>query len=367
MSAPAGGRRFVRPGWGSRLLWVVYLAAAAVTAVAYLSPYTAPGGLWPVAFAALAYPSLVALLLLLSGYWLYRGRFGRAALGPIVVALGYTHLRALVGLGGGAAASPDATPVAFVSYNLLGGKTFRGLEGAALDTRAGELAGCLEADVLAVQESPRYEVVADAVRDALAADGLGYAYRPGSPAIALYARYPLLRPAVVEQFNSLNGILRADMVVTPDDTVRLLVAHLESNRVRLDASQVAREVAKADPQAYRTVRGVAANYRLGARRRGIQSAVVTAEVAASPYPVVLLGDLNDVPLSYTLGELRRGGLVDAFREAGSGLGVTYEGSIPGLRIDFVMATPQLAPVAASVLDCDFSDHRPTRAVLAVGD
>ena len=80
--------------------------------------------------------------------------------------------------------------------------------------------------------------------------------------------------------------------------------------------------------------------------------------------MVLLGDLNDVPLSYTLGELRRAGLIDAFREAGRGSGITYGGPVPALRIDYVLATEELEALTASVLKCDFSDHRPTRAVLS---
>ena len=358
MSA-AGGPTPRPEGCAVRLAWLLHLGLAAAALVAYLSPYVAPGALWPVAFAALAYPSTLLALVLVGGFWVYRGRPRRALVSVAVVALGYGHLRELVGFGG-----PGGEGVAFATYNLLGGRAFADLDDEALASRAAELAACLGADVVALQESPRYARIADAIDSAFAAAGLAYAYRPGGPYLTLHSRFPLRDRRVVEAYNELNGVLRADVLAGGGDTVRVLAAHLESNRVRLDAGQVARDVAQADPRAYRTLRGVAANYRLGARRRGAQAAALAAEARASPYPVVVLGDLNDVPLSYALGTLRRAGLADAFREAGRGFGVTYEGSVPGLRIDYVLASEELAPLRASVLACDFSDHRPTRATLA---
>lgn len=364
MSETPGAGSSRREHIGRRIAWGAHLTLAAVTLLAYLSPYVSPGRLWPFAFAALAYPALVLGLGSLAGFWIFRGRYRRAALSAVVILLGYGHLRQYLGWH----RPPDDLPaeaVAFASYNLLGGRAFGDLDDEALAAKADDLVACLAADVIAFEESPAYNRTADAIDAGLLRAGVGYAYRPPDLYLSLHSRYPILDPRVVGRFNRINGIVRADVVLPPGDTVRVLVAHLESNRVRLDPQAVAIDVAQADPQAYRTVRGVAANYRQGARRRSRQAAVLADETGASPYPVVLLGDLNDVPLSYTLGELRRAGLLDAFREAGRGSGITYGGPLPALRIDYVLATDAFRPLTASVLDCDFSDHKPTRAVLAV--
>lgn len=349
--------------WPARVAWGLNALALVATLVAYASPRVAPSTLWPVSFAALAFPSLAVVLLALGGFWAFRGQWVRALLNLAVLALGYGHVRELIGFG--AEADPARAAVTFASYNLYAGQAFAKTDSAALAAQAQAFAACVGADVLAVQEAPRRNEVADAVQRALATNGLTHAYRPSSPRIALYSRYPLLGAHVAEAYNELNAVLQVDVLAPGGDTLRVFAAHLESNRIRLDASQMALDAAQADPRAYRTLKGVAANYYSGARARSRQTDALATRVAASPYPVVVLGDLNDVPLSYPLGTLRRAGLVDAFREAGRGLGVTYAGTVPGLRIDYVLASPELRPLAADVPDCDFSDHRPTRATLAL--
>ena len=43
--------------------------------------------------------------------------------------------------------------------------------------------------------------------------------------------------------------------------------------------------------------------------------------------------------------------------------MSYPGTIPGLRIDYVMASERMEFRRSEVLDCDFSDHKPVRAEL----
>jgi endonuclease/exonuclease/phosphatase (EEP) superfamily protein YafD len=57
---------------------------------------------------------------------------------------------------------------------------------------------------------------------------------------------------------------------------------------------------------------------------------------ASPYPVIVCGDLNDTPVSYTYYTLSQH-LQDAFLEKGSGIGRTLSFLSPTLRIDYILA------------------------------
>ena len=351
----------------TRLLWWGNLALAAATLLALASPYVDPRALWVPAFAALAFPSLVVAHLLAVVFWALR-RSWRVLLSAGALAAGWPATQALVGLHAASPGDPAddrGRALTATVYNLVGGRRLGSPQGYRAD--GAELACFAEgADLVATVESPRWAPVAEGLRRDLAAGGLGEVYAPSSVAVRLFSRYPLTRGRVVEAYNEVNGAVAAELIVPGGDTLTVVAAHLQSNRVRLDAGEVVRDLAGGrEGEAYWTVRSVAANYRYAARARSEAVAAIADLVRASRHPVLLLGDLNDVPLSYPLGELRRAGLVDAFAEAGRGLGVTYPGTIPGLRIDYVLATPQLRPLSAEVVrDCELSDHRPTRATFA---
>ena len=76
-------------------------------------------------------------------------------------------------------------------------------------------------------------------------------------------------------------------------------------------------------------------------------------------PVVLVGDFNNTPDSWSYSQLSKG-LRDAYRLSGSGWGATYHADHPAVRIDFVLLGPEFEPVSASVADPypSSSDHRP---------
>lgn len=90
-----------------------------------------------------------------------------------------------------------------------------------------------------------------------------------------------------------------------------------------------------------------------------QAHALAVEVAASPEPVVLLGDLNATPGAPELAPLTGpGGLVDAWAVGGAGDGATFPSDAPRMRIDHVLVTPELTVTAASVVASAASDHRP---------
>ncbi len=98
-------------------------------------------------------------------------------------------------------------------------------------------------------------------------------------------------------------------------------------------------------------------YKKSAKTRGQQAGEIAAGIERSPHPVILGGDLNDVPFSYTYHQLSKN-LQDAFTEKGSGLGITFNGSIPALRIDYLLSSPSFKVLDHKILAEDRSDHFP---------
>jgi len=89
-------------------------------------------------------------------------------------------------------------------------------------------------------------------------------------------------------------------------------------------------------------------------------------MADSPYPLIVAGDFNDTPASHLYYKMRRK-LKDSFVEQGNGFGITYNGSFPTYRIDYIFHSDQLRTLAYKRLVSDFSDHNGVVAVFELAD
>ena len=77
----------------------------------------------------------------------------------------------------------------------------------------------------------------------------------------------------------------------------------------------------------------------------------------SPYKVIVCGDFNDTPQSYTYNLLSEN-LNDSFKTKGVGFGTTYAGSIPALRIDYILTHEKIKVQSHKILKENYSDHFP---------
>lgn len=76
-------------------------------------------------------------------------------------------------------------------------------------------------------------------------------------------------------------------------------------------------------------------------------------------PVILCGDFNDTPISYTRRRILSQGLTDAYETTGNGFGRTFNRDAICVRIDHMMCSRHFKPYACQV-DCSInaSDHYP---------
>lgn len=100
--------------------------------------------------------------------------------------------------------------------------------------------------------------------------------------------------------------------------------------------------------------------KLGAayRIRGPQADNVSKHIASSPYPVLVVGDFNDLPSSYAYTKIR-GNMKDAFVERGFGLGWTFSESILKFRIDHIFYDDAIELIDFKLDNkVRYSDHYP---------
>ena len=99
------------------------------------------------------------------------------------------------------------------------------------------------------------------------------------------------------------------------------------------------------------------NFRENTVRRAGQAEQISSLINATEYPLIVCGDFNDPPGTFTY-ETLKNGLKDGFQTAGEGYGATYRGFHHLLRIDYLFHSTLLEGIKYKVIPYDMSDHNP---------
>ena len=89
-----------------------------------------------------------------------------------------------------------------------------------------------------------------------------------------------------------------------------------------------------------------------------ETGLLGAIVQSTRSPLILCGDFNDTPVSYTYQTIRGDLLKDGFKSCGNGYGYTFHGFFDLLRIDFILYSQGIHPVSYYSLPQEWSDHNP---------
>ena len=93
------------------------------------------------------------------------------------------------------------------------------------------------------------------------------------------------------------------------------------------------------------------------KARANQAKIIAELVNSTTSPILLCGDFNDIPQTYTYKTLK-GFLSDGFRSAGKGLGSTYKGMYNTMRIDYIFYSDAFSPIRYQTIPFEMSDHNP---------
>ncbi len=77
---------------------------------------------------------------------------------------------------------------------------------------------------------------------------------------------------------------------------------------------------------------------------------------SSPFPILVCGDFNDLPNSYAYQKIAKG-LEDSFLKKGNGIGSTFIGKIPFLRIDYILHSHHFETIKINIHPQELSDHK----------
>jgi endonuclease/exonuclease/phosphatase family metal-dependent hydrolase len=161
--------------------------------------------------------------------------------------------------------------------------------------------------------------------------------------------------------NGLDFCLITD-IKFPHDTLRVLNTHLESVRFGKEDYNFVKDLKDSDnPKNSDFIQGgsrkIFSKMKMAYIKRVEQIGKLTEIIDHSPYAILLVGDFNDTPVSFAYHQVSKR-LNDSFVEAGTGIGQTYAGMIPILRIDYIFASESIKIKRFETIRKEFSDHYP---------
>jgi len=177
--------------------------------------------------------------------------------------------------------------------------------------------------------------------------------------IATFSKFPIINKSTVDYKSNFNSSILSEININ-GKMLRLINCHLESNNLTESDKNMALQLK--DNLDTESIKGTTLHLsrKLGAayRVRAPQADLVSKLVSSSPYPVMVVGDFNDVPSSYAYTKIRAD-LNDAFVEKGFGLGWTFSESIFKFRIDHILYDPSIKLIDFKLDNkVRFSDHYP---------
>ncbi len=317
-------------------------------------------------YFGLGYPVLVLLNLGFIFFWIYRKRWF-FVFSLVALAIGYNTLKDTIPLRFSKQELAPPGTLKVLTYNVGGFSFTRDYSKNARNLLA-YVNGTFP-DIICLQEvslpynSRRVSFNEDSLFNTLKAYPYKANYFPwvrksSRMGSFIFSKYPILRKGVYEVGEGRSEhALFADIDVN-GKTIRVVTVHLNSFRLSPIQNSLYDELSVKDQaELTSTMKHIVKSIGRGAHYRGRQVQRLKEYMDECPFPIVLTGDFNDTPGTYTYRKLKKG-LTDAFVENGSGLGATYNGNYPSFRIDYILYSSCLKSYGYERHKVDFSDHYP---------
>lgn len=337
----------------SKLVWWINIILALVTLLSYLAPYINPQNIWQFSFLGLAYPTLLLLNIIFIAIWSI-ARKKKLLLSLGIILLGLSPLRSHFAMSLTGSTANQANDIKMLSYNTHAFLTIRNEKSKTkkktLEDKFKNFLVSTQSNIICLQEcGNRFEyILSDSTK-------FNDFHKIFTNTGTILSKWPIINHEADNFKKSSNGYVFAD-IKKGRDTIRVINIHLQSNSV----SQRAEKVLESDLQKRKTwseIKTLLAQVNYYTLQRVGQAEFVAKMIKDSPYPVLLAGDFNNTPQSYAY-KLITTNMSDSFREKGWGLGTTYAGKIPGLRIDFILNDKHFDVIDSEVVHFEFSDHYP---------
>lgn len=346
-----------------RILLAVNAFFAFSLLLSYLAVLISPLDFALPAFFGLAYPYLLLANIILVIIWAMLLRF-EALISVVIIAIGFTHFSNYIKFSKPSVGNKVNT-FKVLSYNVRLFNYFENNHGITSQKKIIQFLKTQKPDIICLQE---FFLLGDPkVEESLMKEALGGDYythlkvigrgKNKSYGIITFSKFPIVKRGEIIHPGSSSLSIYTDVVIK-DDTFRIYNNHLQSFRLmRMERSFINELTTTDDKETITEVKSLSVSLKKGFIKRAIQAKVVKDHINKSPFPVIVVGDFNDTPVSYAYSKIRKG-LNDSFVNSGYGAGFTYKGNYPPNRIDYILYDNALINSYFEIIKVKYSDHYP---------
>lgn len=334
------------------LLFILLLAG--VTATGALAIYASPAKHPLIAYIGMALPGLLIINVLLLAYGLLRKKW-LAVIPFLAILTNIGYLSAVFQYS--ATKHPGEKSLKIATYNI------HSFNKEKTGYSAKQIAKYMEneqVDILCFQEFNGNRFFSlDSLYAAF--NRYPHKYVPRLPnnhtRIAILSKYPLTDSLFIPFPKTENCSMYADVAVN-GKKLRVFNAHMQTTALSRLQYQLEKEQAYAtDNKSKEVLENISQSLLENTRIRANQADYLHTVIEKSPYPVLLCGDFNDTPASYTYHVLK-GKLQDGFKTCGNGYQYTFRNLFKLLRIDYIFHSPDIKGIHYHSPSLKWSDHNP---------
>lgn len=332
--------------WFNKLMFFFNMVLTILTFAAYVLPFLAPKLFPLLSVFTLVLPLLLVLNFIFFMYWLLQTK-RQMLLSGLVLLLGITFVSKLYRFSSEKQETENDDFV-LMSYNVRMFNLYEWIDDTIVPQKISYFVKEKKPDVLCIQE---YNKRGEGLFDSFV-----YKYifnEKGKSQQAIFSKYPIINTGNIDFPNTANNVIFAD-VKKGKDTLRFYSMHLQSVKISPDIHE------KIDEEKSKIIfRRLSEAF----KEQQLQAEILQKHKKECNHPMIICGDLNNSAFSYVYRSIR-GDMKDAFEEAGSGFGKSYNYKYYPARIDYIFADDTLEVKEFKTYDMFVnSDHYPIVARL----
>jgi endonuclease/exonuclease/phosphatase family metal-dependent hydrolase len=309
--------------WFNKVVLWVNIVVTVLTIIAYILPFMAPKVFPILSVFTLVMPLMLVFNAIFFTYWLVQMK-RQMLLSGLVLLLGITFVSRFYRF---TAKDVDATPGDFtlMSYNVRLFNLYKWLPATDIPKLIPAFVKEQNPDIVCLQE---YNKVGDTC---FSQYNHKFIYTPDNQSgQAIFSRFPIINTGDIQFPGSANNVVYAD-IKKGKDTLRVYSMHLQSIKISPDIHE------SIDEQ-----KGKVIFYRISEafKSQQYQAEIIQKHKSECNYPMIICGDLNNSAFSYVYRSVK-GDMNDAFQEAGSGFGRSYNYKYYPARIDYIFTDKSL--------------------------
>lgn len=337
-----------------KILLVLNVILVFITLIAYLSPYTDPSKIWYFIFFGIIFIPLLALNILFIFYWFFKWKKW-ILISVLTLVVGHKYLEKTIGFK--RPEMMDKSGISVMSFNVNQG--YYMYEHKIDNSELVDFIIEKNPDILLLQEL-NTQYIKDVIRNLKQYNNRVIFKDIGA---GILSKYPCIKSGNINLGYLTNSCVWSDIVIKKD-TIRFFSVHFKSNQITKDAQEIVDGLENERKLETKNVKVILHSYKNNTQIRAGEVKQISDFAKKSPHKVIIGGDFNDPPISYTYRKFNEF-LDDAFNKKGNGLGITYGGVIPFLRIDYIFTDPKIEVKGFNTFDRKLSDHYPVYARIKI--